>query len=99
MKGTELSHYQICLLMWFYGLTGEEVRNSDWEEANLGRAERYAEQKDADVEEWERLMYHTTFEEYLDEYVEDLDLWNMSDADYRKIKQKARDTYHRITGK
>ena len=64
MKGTELNHYQICLLMWFFGLTGEEVRNSEWEEATLDRAEHFASLKYVDVEEYERAMYSDSEPDY-----------------------------------
>ena len=57
MKGTELSKYQICLLMWYFGIDGGEVRHSEWQEATLAKAERYAQSQDVDVEEWEKANY------------------------------------------
>ena len=92
MRGIELSKYQICLLMWYFGIDGDEVRHSEWEEATLAKAERYAKSQDVDVEEWEKVNY-APFTEFFKDYISDMDIWNMSDSDYNWLRKKAMAIY------
>ena len=54
VRGESLDSFQIALLMWYFGMTGENVRNNMWTVEELEKAERYATRKGIDVLEWEK---------------------------------------------
>lgn len=57
IAGKKLDVYETALLMWFYGMDGEQVRAEEWTTDQIANAEAYAAAKHVDVIEWETKAY------------------------------------------